>query len=514
MRHRPRALLLALAAAPLALLALRADDRDLALRVWTFRLPGTELGMWAADMDADGRQDLVIAHMTSLSGPARQVSIWLQGPRGSRFEPAPARVWDVPQDACAFAAGDFHPSPGGEVALLCPDRVVLLQGPTGAPLEVLRAPGFFDYPEDGALPPWDLVHDLDGDGLPELLVPTQEGYTLLRRGGPDHQLAPAGKVALPAQHRFGPGLETTLLNRFISSTSRLRRVVALDMNGDQRLDLAAYRKRGLARFTQRADGTFPAEPDQELELEVVAAAEREDKQREGTDAFANLRINLADLDRDGRAELIATRTVGEMGMFESMRTQHYLFRGRPDGTWDQRAPGAIISLKGVSPDPELVDLDGDGRLDLAVASYRMDLLTNVKRAIFESMHIEYAVFLQRRDGAFDDDPDWSLDLEVPLSTLEKRGGAQAATFRADLDGDGVKDLVARRADGALRVRRGRREGNDLSFPEQGERVVSVGSTEPPWVVDLDGDGADELVLEPFGGDDARARTVHLVGVAR
>lgn len=511
MRRRPA--LLCLAAAPLLLLALRADDRGLALRVWTFHLAGTELGIQAADMDGDGKQDLVIAHMASARTAARRISAFMQGPPQQRWTDTPGRAWDVPQDACAFAAGDLGPAPGGEVALLCPDRVVLLQG-QGEQVDVLRARLFFDYPEDGALPGWDLVQDLDGDGLPELLVPTQEGYLLLRRAGPQAPLAPAGKLSVPSQHRFGPGLETALLNRFISSTSRLRRLVVLDLDGDAKLDLCAYRKQGLARFRQRPGGAFPEQPDDELALDIVNESEQEKKEREGTDAFANLRLDLRDLDRDGRPELIGTRTVGSVGVFETMRTQHYIFRGRPDGTWDQRNPTSILSLKGVSPEPEALDLDGDGKLDLAVASYRMDMYTNVKRALFESMKISYMVFLQRAEGRFEDDPDWSLDLDVPLSTLEKRGGAQAATFAADLDGDHVRDLVARRADGALRVARGRRDGDGLAFDLDQERLVQVGASEPPWVVDLDGDGADELVLEPFGGEDARARTVHVIGVAR
>ena len=519
MRRRPW--LLALLAAPAAFLALRADDRTLALRVWTFRLPGTQLGMAAADMDGERRKDLVIAHMSSIYGPERRISVFLHGPPERRFSDQPERAWDVPADACAFAVGDFSPAPGGEVALLCPDRVVLLEGggadnghAPGGGREVVRVQGFFDYPEDGALPAWDLVRDLDDDGFPELLVPTSTGYLILRRSGPDATVAAAEKVDLPPEHRFGAGLETQLLNRFISSSSRLRRLVVLDLDGDGRLDLVAYRKKGLARFLQRPDGSFPERPDQEVPLAVVAESENEGKAREGTDAFANLRLNMADLDGDGRAELIATRTVGQVGVFESMRTQHYVFKGLASGGWNEREPTAILSLKGISPEPELVDLDGDGKLDLSLASYRMDLYTNVKRAIFETMHIGYQVHLQRPGCTFDDDADWDTDLEVPLSMLEKRGGAQAATFAADLDGDGINDLVARQPDGSLRVIRGRRDGRSLAYRDQDARAVQVGQTEPPWVVDLDGDGADELVLEPFGGDDARSRTVMLVGVAR
>jgi len=500
------------AAALLAAAGLRADQR-LPLRRWVLRLPGTELGLAVADVDGDGARDLVVAHMRGETGQARSVSVYLHGPKARRFSGEADHRWDAPADACAFGAGDVDGDGGAEVVFVCPRRLVVTDA--SGTTETDGVAGFFDYPERGGLPEWDLLRDLDGDGDVEVIAPTRDGYTIFD-GAPDG-LVERSRIDVPPENRFGPSIETRLLNRFLTSSSRLQRVVVLDLDADGRLDLVAYREGGLARFLQRPDGTFPERPDDELPIEVVEAARSDDGGAE-KDAFANVRLGVADVDGDGRAELIVSRTTGEVGVFETMRTQHAVFRGREDGAWDQDRPDALLNLKGVSGDPRLDDWDGDGRLDLIASSYRMDLFTNVKRAIFESMTITYLVHLQREEGLFGDDPDFVLDVEVPLESLESRGGTRPVSFAADLDGDGVNDMVAKHPDGGLRILRGGYEegvfsGPELTFLEGSELRVRVDPSEPPRVVDLDGDGKDELILEPFGGEDLAARTVQLVGVA-
>lgn len=503
---------------------LGAQDARLALRVWTLRLPGTELGLDLPDLDGDGRVDLAIAHMAAPTGPARAVSLFLQGPRGDRFPATPAGTWPVPPDACAFAGGDLDPAPGGELLFLCPGRVVVLRRPAGGAgwgahelVEVARVEGFFDYPEGGGLPVWDLVQDLDGDGLPEVLVPVREGYLLLARKA-DAPLAARGVLEVPPTLRFGPAFEGQLLNRFLTSTSRLRRLVPIDLDGDGRRDLVAYRERGLARFLQRPDGSFPRRPDREEPLQTVSAGAGAGGERKGSDqAFDDVRLDVSDWDGDGRADLVALRTVGELGLFESLRTQVILIRGRADGGFDEATPAAVILLKGVAGDPVFADWDGDGARDLILSSYRVDMFTNVKRALFDSMSIEYQIHLRRPGAApFAPDPDHGFDVSVPLEALEKRGGMVPVELRADVDGDGVRDLVRRAPEGGLEVQLGRIESplfgaKRLGF--DGDRPLRVGLDrgEPPRVVDLDGDGRDELILEPHGGDDPRARVVRVVG---
>ncbi|MEZ6184245.1 MAG: VCBS repeat-containing protein [Planctomycetota bacterium] len=488
-----------------------AQERRLQPRLWTLHFPATELGLSVADLDGDGRRDLAVAHQTAPRSAARQVSLFLHGPElARRFEPEPTHVLDVPRDACAFAVGDFGPGAGGEVLYVCPTRIAIATR-EGALSEVGPFDGFFDYPEDAALPEWDLCPDLDRDGIPEVLVPVKDGYVILGRAA-DGALAERSRIELPAEDRFGPSFETKLLNRFLSSSSRLRRVVVADADGDGRLDLCAYRDEGLAVWLQREDGSFPATPDRERPLALVA----DQGEGEGSQAFKNVRLELEDLDRDGCADLIATRVQGEIGVFSSLRTQLIVFRGTPDGYAEDK-PTTVLNFKGLAIDPEWVDLNGDGKLDAVVSTIRMDMLTNVKRAVLESMTITYHLHLQGQATALAEDPAFSLDMDVPLSALERNGGSRAALFSAELSGDGVRDMIARDPDGGLEIRPGVLEGEGadatIVFDEARPVSLKIYRCLPPRVVDLDGDGRDELLLEPFGGEGPEHRSLRLVAVS-
>jgi len=492
--------------------ALRADDQRLALRLWVLRLPGDVLSVAPADMDADGDLDLVVAHG---SPTGRQVSVFLQGGLGERFADAPAWRWAVPSDACAVVAGDLDPRPGGEVLFLSPRRLVL--GHDRGKLRALaELATFFDYPEENALPVYDLVWDLDGDGLVEVAVPTKEGYTLLRRQA-ETSLAAGGAVAVPSKLQFGPSFETILLDRFLTATSRLRRLSAADLDGDGRLDLVAYRDKGVARFLQGEDGSFPERPVAMTPLATLSGARAG---AGGSEGFDNVQIALDDVDRDGVIDLVVTRTEGELGVFETLRTQQRIHRGRPGAAgaeWDEARPDVAINLKGVTDEPLLIDWDGDGRRDLILSTYRMDMFSNLQRAVTDSLTITYLIFRQRdraaAEGLFGEEPDFTLDVEVPLDVLQRRGGHKAALFDPDFDGDGVRDRVERTPSGELRVVMGRVLDGEVGFAEEAPIELTVGRTEPPRVIDLDGDGRDELLLEPFAGSALR-RTVRVVGVAR
>lgn len=128
------------------------------------------------------------------------------------------------------------------------------------------------------------------------------------------------------------------------------RTVWRDMNGDGRLDLVTAR--GIKRMTGGSDGEL-------LWLEQPASQAMSTPWREHVIAKGpDVHFRMADLDGDGREEIIATE------FFSRRLTIHWQQGER----WTSRVLDSGSAL-GSAFDVQVVDLDGDGRQDLLVTNH-------------------------------------------------------------------------------------------------------------------------------------------------
>jgi len=483
-------------------------------RVHSLEPGGRILDFAIADVDGDGHRDLLLAHLegdgrAGAKGRLRRlISVFRQDPKSSTPWPKrPTATRLINPDASLFAAGEFYPAKGREIALLSKGGVdILFSGGAKTPalgllahrLRIpLREPGFFDFPAEGGLFRWSLARDLGGDKRDELLFPTKAGYLILSPDGKGN-LKELGSIRVPSTERFGPPLETQFLNRLLTYFSRLPRVVAIDINSDGRTDLVAYRSKGLSRYLQRKDGRFPAKPDTQEALSVVKKAAKKSKGGD-KDSFATVKLALKDLNGDKHIDIVATKTVGKLGVFESLRTQVLVFLGGPKGIQDEK-PDQIINLKGVTLFPEFTDFNGDGDLDIVLSSLRMDLLENVKRAILDTVSTTYSVYLFRGGKrVYSRSPDFERTVEVELEVVEKQGQVRLSYFTGDLNGDGLKDMVSVAGRDRLEIVPGGIEssfwsGKHLVIDDDAKSIVKVPTSPHLHITDIDGDGRDEVLI--------------------
>ncbi|MEV6973708.1 FG-GAP-like repeat-containing protein [Kitasatospora sp. NPDC093806] len=280
-----------------------------------------------------------------------------------------------------------------------------------------------DYPV-GRNPRAIAVGDFTGSGRTDLAVANAGDDTvsiLLGRG--DGTFAP--QVTYPT----GPG-----------PTS----IAVADLDGDGRLDLAVTEQdaAGVSVLLGNGDGTF--------------RAPREFPTGPNPDAVA-----VGDFTGTGRLDL----AVASLG---AQRVE--LLRGNGDGTF--QAPVGYPT--GTNSNPAsigLADLDGDGRLDLAVADDGIGTAS---------------VFLGNGDGTLGPRADFPV------------GGVPVSLAVADLDGDGHPDLALADDDHSALVLRGNGDGTFrpvLAYPAgQLPESIAVG--------DFTGSGVPDLVLA--NGDNAAA----------
>lgn len=268
-----------------------------------------------------------------------------------------------------------------------------------------------------------IAADLNGDGKLDLASANQTGSTVTVRYGAGDGTFPMDKsVTVP-----------------IGSATVPMDVIAVDLNGDGKLDLATVNAGGMgsvSALVNQGDGNFKA---------TVTAT--------NVNSFTNgVALASGDYNGDGKVDLVV-----------SSSSTLYVLPLAGDGTGAFTA-GTIRSVGGITSDIALIDMDGDGKLDLVTANFSTNSVT---------------VSLGAGNGTF------SNPLNQDAST--RPGGL----FVTDLDGDKKLDVVVANIIGnEVSVLRGT-GGGLLAKPVQ----LSLGTNSPEsvWVADWNGDGKPDII---------------------
>lgn len=134
--------------------------------------------------------------------------------------------------------------------------------------------------------------------------------------------------------------------------------------------------------------------------------------------------------------------------------------------------GQVIDVPSDPTNVAVADLNGDGKLDIAVTS---------------ESELAVGVLLGRGDGKFDQ------AVTIPVNATG------SFILAADLDGDGHVDLATSNHDGSATVVWGKGDGT-FSRPVSYSVKGDLADANPEWIAaaDLNGDGALDLVVSVYG----------------
>lgn len=361
-----------------------------------------DLVLW--DADGDGRSDL----LTTAAGPRLDVR---RAREDGGFD-AP-RAATAPPDATALVltrGKDGVPE-------------VFADGPSGA-----RTLRFADFggpaapPRNPAAPPpLSFAADLDGDGAPDVVLPAEDGFAVRRGGGGSSAVRPPLRVRTVAEEG---GL---VVERRSYARANFERLAA----------------GGPARPVRFADGALRAlrgdfvrgfGPEEDV---VVRFAPDRDAAPEG--ALERNEARLADLDGDGTPEALLVRTRTKAGAVAGARTE-LVFKRLGDA---DAKPAQALLLPGVlSNGPDVRDLDGDGRPDLALSVFGDDLQSQMARGLRGTVKLTYYVY-RGTGGAtpFEKTPAFSLEDDVPAAQFDVWSLRHRFLFDAGWSGGPRPDLV-------------------------------------------------------------------------
>jgi len=194
-------------------------------------------------------------------------------------------------------------------------------------------------------------------------------------------------------------------------------------------------------------------------------------------------VALADLDADGHDDLVAS--AGQNGGTVDTQGIHaYLYGGA--GGWREASDGlpTTHTFGGVA----VADLDGDGRADIVAPTEGWS----------GSGDLGVTVHLNRPGGS--GGIQW-VDGPAPVDT-----GYYHQAIVADLDGDGLADVVAAgRDDGVRAWLGGRGQGGALTWTEASSGLPSHGQWISVAAADLDGDGKVDIATTPYSSASPEVR---------
>ena len=281
-----------------------------------------------------------------------------------------------------------------------------------------------------------VIADVNNDGTQDIIVATRESYTVLV-GAADGRFDESGSFA----HLAG---------------SFPKHLLAADINNDSSIDLIMVRPsdlrrpeqptlpRGLVVHLGDGEGAFSAA----LDIPISSAQA----------------LDLADVDEDGNLDFLVASSGLEV-----------LFG---DGLGGVRSTKTVSSGARIS-DFEVADLTGEGNLDIVMTHGSS---TDASGRGFST------VLYGRGNGTFGV---WRVPATI---------GNGSAVQVADLDGDGLKDLIYASEGGS---RMAVRLGGQVDFqPIQvyftGEAATGQARIDKPQIADMNNDGALDIVVENSG----------------
>ncbi len=459
------------------------------------------------DFDGDGKIDILnISINSDVNPPERWLAIHYQ--RNGDYSESPDVIWPLSDKACALVFGDFLPGGGTEVGFLAEDGVyaypwdAAARRPSPNPVKLLHVRTFFRAPSMRQIPVWQWKMDLTNDGLDDLIVPLPDGYRVYFQTSPGvfgktstlESDLPRGAERALAVSAYADAPEVSP-SQFVSYTE-LPRLEIVDINGDGLSDLVLIRKGTMTYFLQKEPGVFSSLKPWRVSYEIGTL---EDKAKKDTVNLSMIRF--VDINADKLADLVVTKIEGQLGLFESIKTSIYLHLGTGKGNFnaDKR-----IVIDGVSIDPEFIDMNGDGKLDVVTSRLRTDLLKQAANSVLlGDVTITYEVFqFDPKTNSFMPDPVFEKQIFVRKSDLEKTGaGAIPLVFiRGDLTGDGRPDMIViDPKTNELKIHPGRIKdvgnGPQIDFDKTAHYTIKVDKhPKGLQLMDLNSDGINDILL--------------------
>ncbi len=339
---------------------------------------------------------------------------------------------------------------------------------------------------------FDFALDLNKDGLDELLVPEQNGFSILRQASPmrfETVPLPRNPFRQESIFRFHRELpedpeRVPAISGSITNRKGVDDLLFYDSNGDGLQDLVYSTTRPGPNskeverydvFLQRKGLVFDSKPSQSLEVPYESNAD----------------VTFRDVNRDGRLDAVIVKSNFDIVnpktvvKFYIAGPQQYQLFTRETVRFVTKDPIGLVRL---------ADFNADGSVDFAMTyfSYQFGSVEDiVDFALASRLRFKLQFFLGERGGqGFARQPSAEKELVISMKAESYRG-YPPVMVTDDLNGDKIMDLVVRSDEGTLDVYGSQ---GALTYPKDPDQSFSIPADAVVDYEDVNGDGLNDILV--------------------
>ena len=419
----------------------------------------------------------------------------------------PVNTLEIGDDVIFLDTGKVGSGETESLILFTRNQALVVNPLTGKRTELVRFSSLYTLPVIGELPGLDLVRDINGDGLEDMMVPDFDGYWLFMQV--EAGVFDQGRlIALPAIMGvpYGSYVSYRPANPYFA-----------DMNLDALQDLVFWSQDELKVFFQddslnyrtEAESYQPAIEFQEEGLAGISIGlgGAEDQ----SNIEAKTLYKFTDLNRDGFVDIV-TLSVRSSGVLNKTSRYEVHMGFAVDGAVvHSSVPESVIESDGIQFEIDEQDFNNDGSVDFVVSSVEIGLGRILAALITGSISTDLS-FYRMNGGRYPNRPNATRKIKATFS-LSSGEVFYPTVMIADVNGDRISDLIVQDGRKGMNIFAGE-DSDDLFASRPTEFQVEMpNNPELIHITDLNRDGKKDIIIRYEDGDDRLRNSINVL-VAR
>lgn len=219
---------------------------------------------------------------------------------------------------------------------------------------------------------------------------------------------------------------------------------------------------------------------------------------------------LKDINNDGWPDMIVRFTQSKGVLDRTNDYEVYLGKGLLDRVSYGNKPDSVIKADGTLTGLDFVDIDQDGRFEVTLAGFDIGVGQIIGALLSGSIDQDVYLYQLNGDDKFGEEPAASHNVDLKFSLTKGQSGS-AIVKLADVNGDGLKDLLLSKDTKALRIYTGLKGATPFATKAIRYKTLLPEDGQPIQTADINRDGKADLLIR-FGRLDAseQLRTIKVL----